>query len=259
MADREDYDILDGLDASDSDQDMSSVSGNVSDADEEESGGAGSYGLRPRSQQARRKIRQIAGDRPEGDPDNGKVDHPNNKPRIVRSKAKRVAANVRERRRISEYNKAFNQLRVSLNHPLSGKRLSKIATLRRAINRIKALRDSLDSAPPAVEEDSDGPVSESDASMSPAASSLAGDDNMYIYHNNTTEFNMQQPPFGTSILPQTMSSASYNANVVHQHYNRTEPQFFREEPFDSFDLCGVPPCRFDTSWPYSGFQSTMAW
>ncbi|XP_066291908.1 neurogenic differentiation factor 1-like [Branchiostoma lanceolatum] len=243
----EDYDILDCLEISESDQDMS-VSGSISD--DEESGGAGSYGLRPRSQQARRKIRQIADERCDavGEPD-GK-DH--GKPRVVRPKAKRVAANVRERRRISEYNKAFNQLRVSLNHPLSGKRLSKIATLRRAINRIKALRDSLDSAPPAVEEDSDGPVSESDAS-SPAASSLAGDDT-HLYNNHTisgTEFTVQP-----SFVPHTMSVYSTNVN---QHYARTEPQFFREEPFDSFDLCGVPPCRFDTSWPYSGFQSAMAW
>ncbi|XP_077403373.1 class A basic helix-loop-helix protein 9 [Vanacampus margaritifer] len=59
--------------------------------------------------------------------------------RPVRSKARRVAANVRERKRIMDYNQAFNALRVALNHDLSGKRLSKIATLQRAINRISAL------------------------------------------------------------------------------------------------------------------------
>ncbi|XP_028821298.1 class A basic helix-loop-helix protein 9 [Denticeps clupeoides] len=59
--------------------------------------------------------------------------------RPVRSKARRVAANVRERKRILDYNQAFNALRLALNHDLSGKRLSKIATLRRAINRISAL------------------------------------------------------------------------------------------------------------------------
>ncbi|XP_035691583.1 transcription factor 15-like [Branchiostoma floridae] len=248
----EDYDILDSLDISESDQDMSGSPGSVSDDEEEEAGGTGSYGLRPRSQQARRKIRQIAGERPDAGEPEGK-DH--GKPRVVRSKAKRVAANVRERRRISEYNKAFNQLRISLNHPLSGKRLSKIATLRRAINRIQALRDSLDSAPPAVEEDSDGPVSESVAS-SPAGSSLAGsDDFANIYNNNNSFSGVElpvQPPFGS--FQQTI----YSTNMT-PRYNRTEPQFFREEPFDSFDLCGVPPCRFDTSWPYSGFQSALAW
>lgn len=57
----------------------------------------------------------------------------------VRSKARRMAANVRERKRIMDYNQAFNALRVALNHDLSGKRLSKIATLQRAINRISAL------------------------------------------------------------------------------------------------------------------------
>ncbi|XP_036392411.1 class A basic helix-loop-helix protein 9-like [Megalops cyprinoides] len=59
--------------------------------------------------------------------------------RPARSKARRVAANVRERKRILDYNQAFNALRTALKHDLSGKRLSKIATLRRAINRISSL------------------------------------------------------------------------------------------------------------------------
>uniref|UniRef100_A0A8C7TFM8 Basic helix-loop-helix family, member a9 n=1 Tax=Oncorhynchus mykiss TaxID=8022 RepID=A0A8C7TFM8_ONCMY len=67
--------------------------------------------------------------------------------RPVRSKARRVAANVRERKRILDYNQAFNALRVALNHDLSGKRLSKISTLQRAINRISALSVFLSSNP----------------------------------------------------------------------------------------------------------------
>ncbi|XP_050765183.1 class A basic helix-loop-helix protein 9 [Gymnogyps californianus] len=63
--------------------------------------------------------------------------------RPVRSKARRMAANVRERKRILDYNQAFNALRLALKHDLGGKRLSKIATLRRAINRITALSLSL--------------------------------------------------------------------------------------------------------------------
>lgn len=59
--------------------------------------------------------------------------------RPVRSKARRMAANVRERKRIMDYNQAFNALRVALNHDMSGKRLSKIATLQRAISHISAL------------------------------------------------------------------------------------------------------------------------
>ncbi|XP_029885079.1 class A basic helix-loop-helix protein 9 [Aquila chrysaetos chrysaetos] len=65
--------------------------------------------------------------------------------RPVRSKARRMAANVRERKRILDYNQAFNALRLALKHDLGGKRLSKIATLRRAINRITALSLSLHS------------------------------------------------------------------------------------------------------------------
>ncbi|KAM6049026.1 class A basic helix-loop-helix protein 9 [Chlamydotis macqueenii] len=66
--------------------------------------------------------------------------------RPVRSKARRMAANVRERKRILDYNQAFNALRLALKHDLGGKRLSKIATLRRAINRIAALSLSLHGA-----------------------------------------------------------------------------------------------------------------
>ncbi|KAL2095740.1 hypothetical protein ACEWY4_007888 [Coilia grayii] len=72
--------------------------------------------------------------------------------RPVRSKARRVAANVRERKRILDYNQAFNTLRLALNHDLSGKRLSKIATLRRAINRISALSIFLRNHPPPTAE-----------------------------------------------------------------------------------------------------------
>lgn len=64
---------------------------------------------------------------------------PKKRTRPVRSKARRVAANVRERKRILDYNQAFNALRMALKHDLSGKRLSKISTLKRAINRISTL------------------------------------------------------------------------------------------------------------------------
>lgn len=67
--------------------------------------------------------------------------------RPVRSKARRMAANVRERKRILDYNEAFNALRRALRHDLGGKRLSKIATLRRAIHRITALSLVLRSSP----------------------------------------------------------------------------------------------------------------
>ncbi|XP_074529190.1 class A basic helix-loop-helix protein 9 [Halichoeres trimaculatus] len=79
------------------------------------------------------------------DPEEGQTKKRN---RPVRSKARRMAANVRERKRILDYNQAFNALRVALNHDLSGKRLSKIATLQRAINRISALSVFLNTNPP---------------------------------------------------------------------------------------------------------------
>ncbi|XP_042354566.1 class A basic helix-loop-helix protein 9 [Plectropomus leopardus] len=81
-------------------------------------------------------------------PSNQDEDQNKKRNRPIRSKARRMAANVRERKRIMDYNQAFNALRVALNHDLSGKRLSKIATLQRAINRISALSVFLSSNPP---------------------------------------------------------------------------------------------------------------
>uniref|UniRef100_A0A803SKQ4 BHLH domain-containing protein n=1 Tax=Anolis carolinensis TaxID=28377 RepID=A0A803SKQ4_ANOCA len=68
-----------------------------------------------------------------------------------RSESRRAAANVRERKRVLDYNRAFNALRAALRHQAGGKRLSKIATLRRAIGRIadlsRALRPDADPGP----------------------------------------------------------------------------------------------------------------
>ncbi|XP_076017314.1 class A basic helix-loop-helix protein 9 [Genypterus blacodes] len=82
-----------------------------------------------------------------GSPSEAEEGQSKKRSRPVRSKARRMAANVRERKRIMDYNQAFNALRVALNHDLSGKRLSKISTLQRAINRISALSVFLSSNP----------------------------------------------------------------------------------------------------------------
>lgn len=79
--------------------------------------------------------------------DNAEEGNSRKRNRPIRSKARRMAANIRERKRILDYNQAFNTLRIALNHDLSGKRLSKIATLQRAINRISALSVFLNTNP----------------------------------------------------------------------------------------------------------------
>lgn len=93
-----------------------------------------------------------------GSPSNLDQSHRKQRTRPVRSKARRAAANVRERKRILDYNQAFNALRMTLNHDLSGKRLSKIATLQRAINRISALSVFLSTSPPAGAIESSSPT-----------------------------------------------------------------------------------------------------
>uniref|UniRef100_A0A8B9CGY5 Basic helix-loop-helix family member a9 n=1 Tax=Anser brachyrhynchus TaxID=132585 RepID=A0A8B9CGY5_9AVES len=87
-----------------------------------------------------------AGRCPQGSTPGGRCGGAGTESRPARSKARRMAANVRERKRILDYNQAFNALRLALKHDLSGKRLSKIATLRRAISRITALSLSLHGA-----------------------------------------------------------------------------------------------------------------
>ncbi|XP_061817691.1 class A basic helix-loop-helix protein 9 [Nerophis lumbriciformis] len=105
-----------------------------------------------------------------GSPSDPEEDLTKKRNRPVRSKARRMAANVRERKRIMDYNQAFNALRVALNHDLSGKRLSKIATLQRAINRISALSVFL-STNPASKPCTHRECNRSSAGMAPMAAS----------------------------------------------------------------------------------------
>ncbi|XP_007670769.1 class A basic helix-loop-helix protein 9 [Ornithorhynchus anatinus] len=117
----------------------SPVSLRDSDSSEEEMEGTLS-GRRP-------GFRNHGGTEPPNCPSDSEDTHVKKRSRPVRSKARRIAANVRERKRIMDYNEAFNALRLALKHDLSGKRLSKIATLRRAIHRIASLSRFLHAGP----------------------------------------------------------------------------------------------------------------
>ncbi|XP_028321700.1 class A basic helix-loop-helix protein 9 [Gouania willdenowi] len=119
-----------------------------------------------------------------GDPEEGLTKKRN---RPIRSKARRMAANVRERKRIMDYNQAFNALRVALNHDLSGKRLSKIATLQRAINRISALSVFLSSTNPGKQ------CSHRECNKSSVAPAAVGDSR--LEHTKVTAPRLEHPSY----------------------------------------------------------------
>nr|XP_060613714.1 class A basic helix-loop-helix protein 9 [Anolis sagrei ordinatus] len=113
-------------------------------------GGGNLEGCTPRDARACRCPFTFAMSPEQGDA-NGTSVSPENRPSEVkgnnkrpgRSESRRAAANVRERKRVLDYNRAFNALRAALRHQAGGKRLSKIATLRRAIRHIADLSRAL--------------------------------------------------------------------------------------------------------------------
>ncbi|XP_057676035.1 class A basic helix-loop-helix protein 9 [Corythoichthys intestinalis] len=162
------------------------------------------------------------------DPEEGQTKKRN---RPVRSKARRVAANVRERKRIMDYNQAFNALRVALNHDLSGKRLSKIATLQRAINRISALSVFLSTNPPSK------PCTHRECNGSSVGlAAMAG--------------SQLEPTRGRVPRLEHQNYASWHASISHQMQSQ-EPPHMHRQPADSrvYMDNGVSSCPPSPHYP----------
>ncbi|XP_051902252.1 class A basic helix-loop-helix protein 9 [Hippocampus zosterae] len=168
------------------------------------------------------------------DPEEGQTKKRN---RPVRSKARRVAANVRERKRIMDYNQAFNALRVALNHDLSGKRLSKIATLQRAINRISALSVFLSTHPPSK------PCAHRECNRS-----LSGPTAMAA--------SRLEPTGGTIPHPEHQSFAPWHESISHQMQPQEGPHMHRlsAEPHVYMDngVSSCPPSPHYPCYPTEG-------
>ncbi|TSK49644.1 Class A basic helix-loop-helix protein 9 [Bagarius yarrelli] len=171
--------------------------------------------------------------------------------RPFRSKARRVAANVRERKRILDYNQAFNALRVVLNHDLSGKRLSKIATLRRAIHRISALSSILhlnsrekESVPPLCVH----PECREEPSEN-------GTDSQHLpdLHKIPGAFRSPSSPPSYSNFS---SAFTYSAEALSYPCFNPNPEF--QMGFKHVDVfADAPATPFSWQWQCSGFQQSL--
>ncbi|XP_053363990.1 class A basic helix-loop-helix protein 9-like [Clarias gariepinus] len=165
--------------------------------------------------------------------------------RPARSKARRVAANVRERKRILDYNQAFNALRLVLNHDLSGKRLSKIATLRRAIHRISALSELLQSN---SQEEPDAP-----SSIQPKELSKNWSDSQQQEEHPRTS--LLSGAVGSSVpsYRNFSSSCTYSAEDQNSPCYSHGPEFqFGFKRMEGFS--DAPAMPFPWQWQCSGFQ-----
>ncbi|XP_078082016.1 class A basic helix-loop-helix protein 9-like [Mustelus asterias] len=193
--------------------------------------------------------------------------------RPVRSKARRIAANVRERKRILDYNQAFNALRLSLKHDLNGKRLSKIATLRRAIHKIASLSLSLRSQrwPCCHTECQEGRLAEPCGAAYPslpahpplAPESHRGDlhplagcsSPMYPKCSPEAAFYLQPPRAGSPKEDNSVSASQYCSNGSYQLGVRTSCQQHHGESFA--DSCPLPFTWQFNYFPGTNYQHTL--
>lgn len=182
------------------------------------------------------------------------------KRRPARSKARRVAANVRERKRILDYNQAFNALRVVLNHDLGGKRLSKIATLRRAIHRISALSAHLHSN---SQEKSDAPscihTTLGDPRPEDPTESWSETQHQAELNRTSQQSSVLSGALGCSSPPYNNFSPAYSYSAEGLNYPSysQSPDFqfalTRTEVFSD-----APATTLPWQWQCSGFQQSLS-
>ncbi|XP_058270406.1 class A basic helix-loop-helix protein 9-like [Hemibagrus wyckioides] len=178
--------------------------------------------------------------------------------RPARSKARRVAANVRERKRILDYNQAFNALRVVLNHDLSGKRLSKIATLRRAIHRISALSELLHSD---SQEEPDAPPSVRPGRQEEPSENWTDSQHRADLHKTSQHASLRSGALKSLSSPTSYSSLSpactYSVEALNSPSFHPNPEYHLGfKHMDAFsDASAIP---FSWQWQCSGFQQSLS-
>ncbi|NXB72606.1 BHA09 protein, partial [Donacobius atricapilla] len=165
--------------------------------------------------------------------------------RPARSKARRMAANVRERKRILDYNQAFNALRLALKHDLGGKRLSKIATLRRAINRITALSLSLRGAGCCWS--CAHPECRARAGVPAQESGVKGSRPQLPWEPGSAGTRRPPPPLCAGFCPQRQ---------LHHHES---PKESRPAPGAAAHCCGIPAQQRFTGSPQEPRAGAMPW
>ncbi|XP_026790874.3 class A basic helix-loop-helix protein 9-like [Pangasianodon hypophthalmus] len=184
--------------------------------------------------------------------------------RPARSKARRVAANVRERKRILDYNQAFNALRVVLKHDLNGKRLSKIATLRRAIHRISALSALLQSN---SQDEPDTPscihpechVRLDDTRREEPSENWADPQHQAELHRTPQHATLLSGALGSPSPPYSNFSPAniYSAEGLNYPCYSQDPEFqFGFKRMEVFS--DAPATPFPWQWQCSGFQQSLS-
>lgn len=185
--------------------------------------------------------------------------------RSARSKAHRVAANVRERKRILDYNQAFNALRVVLNHDLSGKRLSKIATLRRAIHRISVLSALLQSS---SQEEPDAPSHVHPECHARLDDTRREEPSENWYADTQHQAELRRTPQHASLISGALGSPSPPYSNFSSAYTssaeRLNSPCYSQSPEFQFGFKRVevfsdaPATPFPWQWQCSGFQQSLS-
>lgn len=145
--------------------------------------------------------------------------------------------NARERNRVKQVNMGFNNLRQHIPSEVittltnggrgASKKLSKVDTLRMAVEYIRRLQGLIDESD--VESlSSNGSTSSSNSSTSSTASS-----NSYYSPSPVQCLAVQPPPCSESSASPTPSYSSDNSSIGHNSY--IVPQTYKYEPYDAYN------------------------
>lgn len=146
--------------------------------------------------------------------------------------------NARERNRVKQVNMGFNNLRQHIPSDVisklsnggrgASKKLSKVDTLRMAVDYIRSLQGLLD------ESDLDSLSSSSSAASSNSSTSSTASSNSYYAPSPVQCSTIQPPPpCSESSASPTPSYSSDNSSIGHTNY--IVPQTYKYEPYDAYN------------------------
>lgn len=154
--------------------------------------------------------------------------------------------NARERNRVKQVNNGFSNLRqhipqhVVTNLSKSGrgsaKKLSKVDTLKMAVEYIRRLKDMLDE-------------NENSASANSSTSSYYSDGSQ-LQSISRSEASLSPTP---SYSSETSSHASYTPNIIQSHHQT----HFKQEPFDTYNPSNSPAPSYHSDIPVHHQQQTF--
>ena len=155
--------------------------------------------------------------------------------------------NARERNRVKQVNNGFSNLRQHIPQTVvsaltkggrgSAKKLSKVDTLKMAVEYIRSLKDMLE----------DG---ENSASTSSSTSSYYSESSQNLQSIPRSEASLSPTP---SYVSESSSTLSYTPN--NHNHNQVHQQHFKQEPFDTYiDPSTSPPASYHSDIPIHHHQ-----